>query len=144
MLFRSHSRNPILTIKKKDSPASIPGNHICSIRSGFDPATVTPDKANKPVTNKKPINIQQATVVSYQGMYFFLKNGGRSARMSSGHCFISGLSIPYVVSFLLTYNNILVNLLYVDHTYPVWIPCVNTKQQYVNFNLISSQEVGHV
>lgn len=78
---------PDLDHQKKDIPASIPGNHICSTKSGFDPATVTPDKANKPITNKKPITIQQATLVSYQGIYCFLKNGGRSARIALGPFF---------------------------------------------------------
>jgi hypothetical protein len=76
-------------------------------------------------------------VVSYQGMYCFLKNGGRSERIAFESFFISGLQILYIVFFFLTHNNILANLVPVEHIYPVWIPCVNRKQQYVNLNLIS-------
>lgn len=90
----------ILTMRKKDRTASVPGNQTCAFKAGSADATPMPANANTKTMSMKPITIQQAGLESYQGVMTFLKNGFWSRRMAVWSLFGYPMAIPlYMVFF---------------------------------------------
>ncbi len=123
-----------LDCQKHTQPSQQSRNQAYLIKCGSDNATAMPDRPNKRTGKTKHITVQQAAFVSYQGIYCFLKMGTDLGAWFFPNGWLKWPKTPYIVFFLLTSNNILVNLIYIDLIGNV---CNFTKKTYVNLNLIS-------